>query len=312
MQLLSLLRYVRARRRSRDVAAGAGDCLGYCKACNREDFARPELRELVRTIFLHDLVRLGESFPDGREDRLYWRTAMTARTFADHGLLRPGARVLGVAAGSEPALFWLTNKAGWVFAVDRYLETGSRANAHSAAMVLDPDRHWPGSWNRRRLVVQHMTPQDLRFSDDTFDAVFTAGALDDCHDAEALGRALEEMHRVLKPGGVLSLTVELHLEGPRAGTERRVFDESEVRETLAGGQDWKPLGAIDLGVSEATRLAEQPVAAVEAEVNRHLGRHGQLLWHERAGDHTPALAVRDGEVLSVPAHLALRKADRHG
>jgi SAM-dependent methyltransferase len=306
MQLLSLLSFVRARRKARAAAAGAGERLGHCKACNVEDFTRPELCQRVRDLFLHDLVRVGESFPAGREDRLYWRTAMTVRALADHDVLGPAAEVLGVGAGNEPALFWLTNRARRVFAADRYLEAGTRAADRSRGMLAEPERHWPGSWNRRRLVVQHMTPQDLRFADESFDAVLAPGSLDDCTDDADLGRALDEMHRVLKPGGVLSLTCELRLEGPPAAG-RRLFDAGEVSDLLAGGRRWTPLGTVDLSVSEATRQAEQPLAATLDEVRRHVERDGQLFWHERTGGPFPDLALRDGETLSVPAHLALRK-----
>ncbi len=310
MQLLGLLRYLRRRQGSHARRSPAVSPLGLCKACNREDFTQSELRELVRTIFVHDRVRIGERFPEGCEDRLYWRTAMIAHTFAAHGLLRPTARLLGVGAGNEPALFWLTNRTGWVFAVDRYLEPGSRANTQCVTMLHDPDRHWPGSWNRRRLVVQHMKAEDLRFSDASFDGIFAVDALDSCREAHALERALEEMYRVLKPNGVLSLSLELRLQGGSSPTGRRLFDEQGILKILASGPPFKVLGPVDWTVSESTRQAARPLGAVDQAINENLHRHGQLLWHERPADYPSALALREGDVLSVPVHLALRKSGR--
>jgi SAM-dependent methyltransferase len=305
MHLLSLPPFFRARRKA-PAKSGAGRS-GYCKACNLEDFARPEFSDFIRSAFLHDLVRHGEAFPRGHERRHYWRTALLARTLADHGVLGPDAEVLGVGAGNEPAVFWLTNKARRVFAADRYLEPGSLAQAQCGGMMAAPDRHWPASWNRRRLVVQHMPPHDLRFPDESLDAAFAVGVLDDCHADELLGRTLDELARVLRPGGVLSLTFELRLEGPPAGAGPRLFGEEEVMELLLRGRPWTPLGDVDLAVSEATRQAQRPRALVEEELHHHLSRHHQLLWHELPPGGPPDLALRDGPVLAVPAHLALRK-----
>jgi SAM-dependent methyltransferase len=309
MRRRSLLQYVRSLGKDRPATNGAG--LKYGRACNLEDFGRPEVRELVRSIFLHDQLRFGDDFPAGREDRRYWQAALTARTFADHGVLAPRSEVLGVGAGNEPVVFWLTNKVRRVFATDLYLREGSRAHAHCGSMPAEPGRHWPGSWNHRRLVVQHMSPRDLSYSDESFDGVLAPHALDACRSPDEVERTLEEMYRVLRPGGVLSLIVGLRLEG--SGTEtagRRLFGESEVRDGIVGALDWVPLGGLDLAVSEATRATEQPAEAVEAQLREHLARHGQVLPHELTWGRYPHLAIRDGDTLSVPAHLALRKPGR--
>src|SRR5262249_6695247 len=100
------------------------DGLSYNKICNIEDFEHPRLRGLIREIFPHEISRFGPDFPRGREYRKHWEVAMAARSLADHGVLHERARVLGVAAGNEPTIFWLTTQVERVFATDLYFDAG--------------------------------------------------------------------------------------------------------------------------------------------------------------------------------------------
>jgi ubiquinone/menaquinone biosynthesis C-methylase UbiE len=309
MPLASLLQYARFLKRNREVLPGA-DRLPYSKACNCEDFSHADVRELIRDAFPHDLQRFGNSFPLGRAARHYWQTAMTARAFADHGILTRRAQVLGVGAGSDPILFWLTQHVGQVFAADQYLNKTTRAGTLCPSMLADPDRHWPGSWKRQRLVVQHLSCQDLRYSGESFEAVFAPHALESCASIDEVECCLENLFRVLKPGGIVSLTVEFAVEGPADLSSGRLFDEPAIRQRILKHLPWSLIGDLDLVVSEATCQAEQPAEQFALSLRRHLERHGQLLWHEIADNCYPHLAVRDGAVLSVPVHLALRKRGR--
>jgi ubiquinone/menaquinone biosynthesis C-methylase UbiE len=306
----SLLQYVRRLAHRRETVAQTPP-LPYTKAANREDYHNTTFWELIRGIFLHDQLRYADNFPLGREDRHYWQTAMTARTFADHGVLGPNARVLGDGAGNDPIVFWLTNKVAQVFATDLYLAKGSRAATVCPGMLAEPERHWPGSWNSRRLVVQHMSPQELRYSDESFDAVFAPHALDSCLTLDEVERALEEMYRVLKPGGVVSLHVNFAIDQTGNGPGGRLMHEWVLKEKIAA-LPWTYLGKVDLGTSQATRQTEAPAEMFTADLRRHLEQHGQLFWHEIAWSRYPHLVVRDGEVISVPAHLALRKPTGRG
>src|SRR5262245_16863716 len=95
--------------------------LGYCKLCELADFEDSELRELIRDVYSSDREHFGEpEFPRGREYRKYWEVAMTLRVFDHLSVLRNDAEVLGVGAGHEATLYWLTRNVGRVIATDRY------------------------------------------------------------------------------------------------------------------------------------------------------------------------------------------------
>jgi SAM-dependent methyltransferase len=282
--------------------------LPYVKACELEDFADPELRRVLREVFRHELERLGPDFPRGHEYRKHWEVAMAVRTLRAGGRLRPDAEVLGVGAGSEPTIFWLTNHVRRVFATDLYLAADGWEESANRSMLVDPGRHWPGPWRSRRLVVQHMDARTLEFEDECFDAVFSSSSLEHFGAEEDVAEAMDEMFRVLKPSGVLTLSTELRLVGPSPGLPGiLLFDEARIRELVVGDRAWDLLSPLRLDVSAATLATEQPFAEAAADVQRHVAQHGELMFHQLDWSRYPHIVLRDGERVWTSVHLALRK-----
>ena len=95
--------------------------LPHCKVCELSDFADPELGELIRDLYASDREHFGEpGFPVGREYRKYWEVGMTVRAIRALGALRDDAQVLGVGAGHEATIYWLTRHVSRVVATDLY------------------------------------------------------------------------------------------------------------------------------------------------------------------------------------------------
>src|SRR5262245_2497631 len=97
------------------------EALGYCKLCELEDFRDRDLVSVMRDAHRDHIRKYGSDFPQGHEARKPWEVAMTLRAFRDFGVLREDAEVLGVGAGKEATLYWLTNHVRRVFATDLYL-----------------------------------------------------------------------------------------------------------------------------------------------------------------------------------------------
>jgi SAM-dependent methyltransferase len=301
-------RVKRVAREGLATALARPSRLGYNRLCNVEDFEHPAFRRLLREIFAYQLERVGPSFPLGRETRKEWEVAMAARTLADFGCLHRRAEILGVGAGHEPTIFWLTNHVGRVFATDLYLEPGVWKEFCNASMLTEPGRHWPSAWDPRRLVVQHMDALELRHPDASFDGVFSSSSIEHFGGPAEVRRSLEEIHRVLKPGGVLSISTEFRLEGPGPGIPGTLlFDEREVRELFLDGLGWDLVGPLDLEVSPATRASELPVMEYIEDFHAHFARHGQVVFHELDFSRYPQILLRHGESLFTSLHLALRK-----
>ncbi len=285
--------------------------LSHCRACNLSDFAHPELSRVVREVFPHEVRRFGAGFPSGREYRKYWEVATAVAALRAAGAVHSRAEVLGVAAGDEPTLFWLTLWVRRVFATDRYLAPGEWSEFAAETMLTDPGLHWPGRWDPRRLVTQHMDALDLRYSDGSFDAVFSSSSIEHFGGIAEVRRAVEEMHRVLRPGGVLSLSTELRLEGPPPGLPGTLlFDEDELREHVIELLGWEPVGPLRLEVDEATRASAVSIDEHVGDIREHFDREGRWALHRLRFSRYPQVALRAGEHLWTSVHLALRKRGR--
>jgi SAM-dependent methyltransferase len=273
--------------------------LSYNKVCAVEDFHDPGLRPVIRDVFAHEVGRLSPDYPAGCEDRKHWEVAMAVRSLSDHGAAHPAAEVLGVAAGSEATIYWLSARVRRVFATDLYLEPGLWEKTADRSMLLDPGRSWPGPWNPRRVVAQHMDALDLRYEDASFDGVFSSSSLEHFGDHAAVRRAADEMFRVLKPGGILAISTEFRVAGPSPGLPGiLLFDRAELEELLVGERGWSLVSPLETDVTDRTRQVETPFPEALEDVASGRGR-----WRR-----FPHVLLRQGGHLWTSVHLTLRKS----
>lgn len=311
--------------------------------CNKvlalEDFTHPELLTVLREVFPHELERFGPGWPAGREYRKDWEVGMAVLALDRGGVLGPDARILGVGAGNEPTIFHLTTRAGSVHATDLYLaeptprpkslsrrlgalsramadvvrpsRRGTRAWEESAnlQMFLDPGRYWPRPWNERRLVVQHMNGLHLRYEDATFDGIFSSGSIEHFGGHDDVRRAAREMARVLRPGGILSISTEYRVAGPGPGLPGiLMFDAAELSDLIVRESGLVPVDDLALPTAADAIGPVGAFAAAADNVRAHVAEHGEILFHRLTWPEYPAVALREGERVWTSCHLALRKA----
>jgi SAM-dependent methyltransferase len=298
------------------VPAETRTALGYCKLCELADFRDPDLRALMR-----DMAGVGSNrpeYPDGEEHRKPWEVAMTARALRDFGALREDAEILGVGAGTEVTIFWLTRHVQRVFATDLYLTEDSWSQSDSGAGMLHaPERETTLEWNPRRLVVQHMDALDLRYEDESFDGIFSSGSIEHFGDLDNIHKSVVEMYRVLRPGGVAALATEFRLGGPPPGLPGTVlFDEAELRQVLLAGLDWELASPLDFSISDETMAApvdfdslfevlDRP--SIAQRVKRRLGREAPPPAIRHLPTPYPHIVLRQGEHLWTSVHVAMIK-----
>jgi SAM-dependent methyltransferase len=287
--------------------------LSHNKVCNLEDFTHPELYPVLRDVFAHEVVRFGDGYPTGKENRKDWEAAMALRAFGACGLLDGAADFLGVAAGNEPLLFHLTRLARTVHATDVYLAPGPWEIFGHRSMLDDPEEHWPFAWNPRRLVVQHMDALDMRYEDETFDGVFSSSSIEHFGGHAEVRRSMDEMFRVLRPGGVLAVSTEFRLTGPSPGIEGTLlFDEEELLSELIGDRAWAPISPLDLTVSDATLATKVDVRHVVAQQLAQCRRDGGWFTHKLDYEHFPHIVMELGDFTFTSIQLALRKDEAAG
>jgi SAM-dependent methyltransferase len=225
---------------------------------------------------------------------------MTARSFKELGVLRDDATVLGVGAGHEATIYWLTRQVERVVATDLYRaeDTWSETDS-SAEMLTDPGRFWEGPWNPDRLEVRHMNALELDFPDDHFDGVFSSSSIEHFGGFAEIRRSIEEIYRVLKPGGIAALATEFRIDGPGNGWPGvYLFDEAALRAAIFDGLWWDPATPLETTVSADTLRA--PVELQDA-----LGeeRATVQVWSQY-----PHLVLHHDSFLFTSVHVAMVKS----
>ncbi|MGH7685725.1 MAG: FkbM family methyltransferase [Candidatus Dormibacteria bacterium] len=328
---LTLIREHAGRRPPRDTAprtaatvtAGSGrprprsGPLSYSKVCELEDFAHPSLHPVIRDVCAHKRRAFGEGFPNGYEHRKDWEVSMAVRTLADHGALRPDARVLGVGAGTEDTIFYLTRHVGEVVAVDRYLEPGAWETTAPTTMLTRPAGLAPFAFDADRLTVQHMDARVLDFPDAAFDAIFSSGSIEHFGDLQTIAAAAYEMGRVLKPGGILTLSTELLLDRDAGGDGSSfpgtlLLSPAELQRYIVEASGLEAVDQFDGSVSHWTLGTSRPIVVAVTD------RHARFTEQSQTR-HLPDWACWDMPHIVMEyegkrftsVHVALRRAPVH-
>jgi SAM-dependent methyltransferase len=265
----------------------------YNKALSLSDFSNPAFRNLTREVFAHWSDNY-PNFPDQLEQAKVWEVCQAVRGLADHGALSGEKEVLGVGAGHEHTVFYLTKFVKRVFATDLYHSDTEWQEAPSK-MLTNPETFAVPSlkWSPKRLVTQYMNALDLRFEDESFDGIFSCGSIEHFGSLENVAMAAREMGRVLKRGGILALSTEYRVSGPDGdGIPGAILFTAEMlQDYIIGPSGLVPVDPFDGQVEEETSREAYPLEAA--------------LRGERRDR---SIALTSGGYLWTSAALCLRKA----
>ncbi len=229
---------------------------------------------------------------------------MALRTLDGAGLLKTGSMICGVGAGAGPTTFAVAERGCMVFAADRYLEVTPRSDVTPAAMMVRPQQYTRRALARGSVIPVHSDPRALGLPDSHFDGVFASSEVSRLGSAGSLTAAMEEIGRVLKPGGVASVVAEFLLEGPNGATG---FDEDFLLLTPDMIQRYivEPSG-LELLDAPTFELSRQTYDARAV-----LKDFGSTVRSPRTVDQKknvfPNLVIFHEGFLFCPIHLALRK-----
>jgi SAM-dependent methyltransferase len=153
-----------------------------------------------------------------------------------------------------------------------------------------------------------MNALDLQFADDSFDAVFSSSSVEHFGDWGAVRRAMAEIHRVLKTGGIASISTEFRIAGDGAGLPGvLMFDEREIRDILLGDLAWDLLEPFDPSVSAPTLATAQFFSHALADHSRKVTELGGLWTHHMEYDRYPHIVLCEGQYTWTSLHIAMRK-----
>jgi SAM-dependent methyltransferase len=286
--------------------------LGFNKVCEYEDFADPELADTIRDVFRHEIKHFTPEFPKGAEYRKYWETAMSVRALRRFGAMRPDALILGVGAGTEATVFYLSNHSQRVFATDLYLVSGSWQPSAPSFMLVSPDRFAPYPYRRDHLVVQHMDGRFLQYPDNSFDGIFSSGSIEHFGSWASIAAAAYEMGRVLKPGGIMTVSTEYRIDGPPGGdgwNGLRFFSRDDLMRYIIQASGLEPVDDLRVSISPTTRASVKSLQYYALDTDAALAKQGNF---PRVGEiswsHYPHLVVTDNGYTFGSVHLTLRKS----
>ncbi|MBL6720036.1 MAG: class I SAM-dependent methyltransferase [Planctomycetes bacterium] len=169
------------------------------------------------------------------------------------GRIHPGMRVLDAGCGGGRNARWLVEQGAEVHGVDRNPEALERAAEH---LGLGPER------------LQVADLEALPFEAAAFDAVLCCAVLHFAADHGAFERMLDELVRVLRPGGVLFARL-----ATRTGIEELVRDLGRGRYALPEDREWYLVSEDELlrhGERHGLELLE-PVKATRVQGLRAMG-----------------------------------------
>jgi SAM-dependent methyltransferase len=180
-----------------------------CELANPAKWDNPDWMSLLRdlkvvTVEKPSMHRKGYEFTQ----LLYGLTRL--------GRLHDGIDVLSVGAGHEGILYWLANHVGSVVATDLYQEGHweSYGGKESDERVIKQAKDYaPFPYRQDRLIFLKMDGRHLAFRSASFDVAYSLSSIEHFGGVVGARAAVDEMARVLKPGGVLALATDYMLSG---------------------------------------------------------------------------------------------------
>ncbi len=250
-----------------------------CELANPAKWDNPEWVSLLRSV--------GTVPPDKLSmHRKAYEFTQTLFGLSRLDRLRDGVRILSVGAGHEAILYWLANRVGCVVATDMYDTEwkNARAGEGDENVARRPEEFAPFPYRQDHLVFSEMNGRTLGFRDESFDVAYSLSSIEHFGGFEGGRDAIDEMARVVKPGGLVVVATEYLLAGPRTD---ETFPPDEIR-ALADRPGLKLLQPIDEHIYERYQLE-----AVDLLTNPY---------------QTPQMLVRNGDTVFTSVMLFLEKA----
>lgn len=201
------------------------------------------------------------------------------------GYLRDDVSVVSVGAGHECVLYWLANRVARVVATDTYdgVWQTNMAREGDSAVLTAPEHYAPFPYRKEHLAFMRMDGRNLDFADASFDVAYSLSSIEHFGGVEGARAAVDEMARVLKPGGLMAVATEYILSGP---AYHEGFFPDQIRE-IFGRPHLELVQPIDERVYD--RYAFRPV---DLRKNRH---------------QTPHMVITDGGSVITSVMVFLRK-----
>ena len=182
--------------------------------------------------------------------RKQWEFAMILRTLGETGMLKPDHVGLSMGSGKETVLYAIARHVKHVTATDLY----SNDSSWECAQASDPTEYIrqnkPIPVDDTRLSAFNMDMRKLNFEDSSFDFAYSSCAFEHIGEDDDFFRHLDEVHRVLKDGGVYALTTEFTFAAKTIPIKNNFLFSAEHLERLLMECKFVPEGRFDARLTE--------------------------------------------------------------
>ncbi len=197
------------------------------KVCDTADWFDAEYRCLVR-----DELR-----EPARLHRKQWEFAMITLVLQRYGLLKPDKMGLSMGGGTERVLYAIASHVRHLVVTDLY----DPDTDWICARTPDPNQlireNKPFEIDEDRVRAYRMDMRQLEFEESAFDFCYSSCAIEHIGEYNDMLQHLNEVHRVLKEGGIYVLTTEfLFGEESVCDPGQYIFSADYLRELLSGSR----------------------------------------------------------------------------
>lgn len=263
------------------------------KVCDAADWFDPEIMEIVQK----------ELQEKPRFHRKQWEFALIFLALRKHGLLQPDKVGLCLGGGKERVLYAIARHIQRLVVTDLY-ETDT---TWDCAKTDDPDRFIktdkPFPVDDAKLQALRMDMRRLEFPDNSFDFCYSSCSFEHIGEYGDFLQHLQEVHRVLKEGGVYVFTTELHFGNETIEDAHNfIFSPDYLRDLIAASPlapDQQP--EVSLAAHRANLPLPSNVKHLTFDGKNHLGA---ALMQEY-----PHLLLLRGKYPFTSISLILRKAE---
>lgn len=212
-----------------------------CKLCDIDDWNDSLFSDLAGDIFArHALTPVVH--------RKLWEFTKTIQALKAGGVLKKNSLGLSVAGGTERILFYLANYVSRIIATDIYGYGNFSGNEASADFLTQQEKYAPYHYPKENLKAAYMNALELKFSGNLFDFAFCLSSIEHFGGLRSAKKALLEMTRVVRPGGIVFITTDCCLNRFRT---HEVFSPTQI-ERLINDCDLELLEPIDWALSNST------------------------------------------------------------
>jgi SAM-dependent methyltransferase len=188
------------------------------RLCYIEDWENSEIKEAICAL----------QYPPDAITRRLWEMALSIIAMRRFGKLNNNSKAIGVASATEVLLFYLANNLNHVYATDLY--DSSKFRDTPSDFPDNPKKYAPFPYKEDALTVLRMDGTKLEFPSGSFDIAFSISSIEHFGGENHSGalKGLREIERVLKPGGIATITTEYIIndkEHPEFFNRRTIYSD---------------------------------------------------------------------------------------